>query len=202
MLVIIAQGISTADLLPVTNKTLWITTFTYGSFFWVLFANMESVFVAWLYFLEDDDDNKPKAKEQDERNCSEGSESAPKEGDMVQLTQSSTERYEEQVGGDIESGGSQHVTFRDDENQQGHDRPRMERRGAFVCHPSKRASSRRLLTFRRRLFTGSKSTRHRTIKKIDQWCFYVLFISYVLFVILMFATNSLWDNSTGLYTPP
>jgi len=178
MLVIIAQDISTSSLLPITDKRLWINTFVNGSFYWVLIANLESIFVAWLYFLGDeagetkpDKDRKPSVEE-------------PKEADAstpVFVPSDEQEKDEEEAKSfksrsthdDKPAAEPRTVTFRDDvdTNSESDGRP-VDRRAAFA-----RGSSKRLMTFRQLLFTKQNKKRHRTIKTIDRRFFYVLFIS-------------------------
>lgn len=53
-LVIVAQSITTSDLLPVTGDRLWIDKFVGWSFYWVIFGLVESVFVSYLSFMRTD----------------------------------------------------------------------------------------------------------------------------------------------------
>ena len=50
LLVIIAQGILTAGLLPICGERLWIDQLTSTSMFWVLGALAESILVAHFFF--------------------------------------------------------------------------------------------------------------------------------------------------------
>jgi hypothetical protein len=52
LLVIIAQGILTAGLLPICGERLWIDQLTSTSMFWVLGALAESILVAHFFFME------------------------------------------------------------------------------------------------------------------------------------------------------
>ena len=226
LLVIIAQDISTSTLLPITDQRLWITTFLVGSFYWVLATNLESVFVAWLYFLGDDDhdhamnlhDNKGKRSDTTSGDTNQD-EARPQEENLVAsavaVEPSAKENDEEEqaaaYGGltdtlqDSQSGEHKTVAFSRDENGDGADEQdstqKPNRRALFHRVASVGAlSSRRLLTFRQ-LISQKKSTekRNQTIKKIDTWCFWILSSTYILFVVVMFATNSLWDDSNELF---
>ena len=57
-LVIVAHQIVTVGMIPVSNRTLWINKFIAWSFYWVLVALVQSVFVGFIYFLNQDFDAK------------------------------------------------------------------------------------------------------------------------------------------------
>ena len=57
-LVIVAAQIVTFDLVPVSNRKLWIDKFVAWSFYWVLGVLVQSVFVGFLYFLREDQEAK------------------------------------------------------------------------------------------------------------------------------------------------
>jgi len=112
------------------------------------------------------------------------------------------------VGDDkLTSDDHKAVSFAEDVKSQSRekdedDSQQPDRRNAFARIASgKTTSSRRLLTFRQLLMQRNQPTkkRHRTIQKIDTWCFWILSSTYVLFVVLMFATTSLWNDGNQLY---
>lgn len=53
-LVVVAQSIATAGMIPVSNERLWIDKFIGWSFYWVIVGLVESVGVGYLYFLRED----------------------------------------------------------------------------------------------------------------------------------------------------
>lgn len=226
LLVIIAQDIATASLLPITDKQLWINTFVEGSFYWVLITNLESVFVAWLYYLGDDNDDqictKTKSKEETQETKSANGDVDDEEDTKSNLISSRVAVKPMLQGDDVENQGgaydgpvnsleargmtsSEHkaaVTVdQGGANEQGGDVDTAwpDRTSLFGRISS--APSKRLLTFRQLLVQKNQpmKKRHRAIKRIDTWCFWILSSTYMLFVIIMFATNSLWNDGNSLY---
>jgi len=67
LLVIVANSILTADMLPVCPERVWVQVLTTASYYWVITAVLESIAVAYLYFLETEDleAKKKKAEERD-----------------------------------------------------------------------------------------------------------------------------------------
>jgi hypothetical protein len=53
-LVVVAQQIATAGMIPVSNERLWIDKFIAWSFYWVIVGLLESVFVGYIFFLRED----------------------------------------------------------------------------------------------------------------------------------------------------
>lgn len=53
-LVIVAQQIVTADLMPVSDEGLWLDKFVGWSFYWVICVLLESVLIGFLLFLRDE----------------------------------------------------------------------------------------------------------------------------------------------------
>lgn len=223
LLVIIAQDISTSTLLPITDKRLWINMFVVGSFYWVLITNLESVFVAWLYFVGDEDhyDDRHKRggsvkdKERENGRTNDNAGAAPNEVDSIATgvpPKPAVYRDDEEQAGAYEDNASSdkpassehgtRVSFKDtkdDELSPEKDASsQSDRRSKFTRAAQ---SSRRFLTFRQLLVQENQPAkkRHRTIRRIDKWAFWILFTSYILYVILMFATNSLWDDRNYLY---
>ncbi len=222
LLVIIAQDISTSSLLPITDKRLWINTFVVGSFYWVLITNLESVFVAYLYFLGDDDHdhskmsliNKHRRGNRENANGDEQHEddSAAAAIEPATLNRNHVGEQAEMCDGSSgsllqgkESTEHKAVSFAPDttvgtkDQEANVQQTTTSRRALFGRAGAK--SSRRLLTFRQLLMQSNQPTRkrHQTIKRIDSWFFWILSSTYVLFVVIMFATNSLWDDENHLY---
>jgi hypothetical protein len=76
-LVIVASSIVTGDLLPVSNEKLWISQFVGLSFYWVVFGLIESVALAYVYFIREDENGKTSAKQQQEEGIPQGDTNTP-----------------------------------------------------------------------------------------------------------------------------
>ena len=53
-LVVIAHQIVTVEMIPRSARILWINKFMAWSFYWVMFALVQSVFVGFVYYLNED----------------------------------------------------------------------------------------------------------------------------------------------------
>ena len=220
LLVIIAQDISTSTLLPITDKRLWVNTFVVASFYWVLITNLESVFVAWLYFVGDEHDEKAILEAEKKRSGNADSNGEARDLRHVKdsilakaVPSTSLQQDDEEQAGSY--GGAPHsledeisaspehknVAFCDDTKDEPGDAKVSDSapdRRAVFSRMKKVKGSRGLMSIQQLVLQKAKM-RHRTIKKIDKWFFWVLSCTYVLFVVLMFATNSLWDDGNPLF---
>jgi hypothetical protein len=224
LLVIIAQDIATANLLPITDQRLWINTFVVGSFYWVLICNLESVFVAWLFFMGDEHDEKArleaekKATEKQNTNGKTGNSTREQDPIVTDVAAGSSFQRddEEQAGADGESSNSpqdqeasssehRHVSFLDDVKDESGDKEESnaspDRRAFFSRMKTAKGPSSGRLSFQQLVLQKNQPAkkRHRMIRKLDTWFFWILSPSYVIFVILMFATNSLWNDGNSLF---
>lgn len=57
-LVVVAQQIVTAGMIPISNQKLWLTNFVAYSFYFVLIGVVESVLIGFLYFVREDKESK------------------------------------------------------------------------------------------------------------------------------------------------
>ena len=65
-LVVVAQQIITADLLPVSSEKLWIDKFGAWSFYFVIFGLLESVIIGYIHFLREDAEEKNQSEREDD----------------------------------------------------------------------------------------------------------------------------------------
>ena len=63
-LVVVAQQIVTADMMPVSDQRLWLDYFVSCSFYWVLVGVIESVLIGYIYYIRQDKADRDEAKRQ------------------------------------------------------------------------------------------------------------------------------------------
>jgi hypothetical protein len=166
LLVIIAQGILTAGLLPICSERLWIDQLTSKSLFWVVGALVESIFVAHLFFMETRDSERIlHLASYSKRIPDEHAPSGYKSQDGIQ---------------DEQSQGLEAI----DEEEQEKD---AEESGHL---PSGTAAVSKMASYA--LQNQTDSWRRKAIKKLDRGCLVVFPVTYVIFVSIMFARNDKW----------
>ena len=172
LLVIIAQDIVTSTLLPISDERLWINVLLNGSFYWVLITLLESVFVMWLLFVNDD-----------------GSHSILGDGT---LQEQKAKRLSAAAQGDADSSALNFPNIADagaeeaDTAEQG-GAGREDYRKRFQQIWSQQVHG---------VLKSKDKRRYKLIRRVDTVCFFIVSISYFIFVTVMLATRGgqLWDD--------
>jgi hypothetical protein len=168
LLVIVAQGILTAGLLPICTERLWIDQLTSNSMFWVLAALAESILVAHFFFRETRDSER-----------------------MLHLASITRAPDEHAIGGYKSRNGihdeqSQSAEAIDEEEEQEKDTEEYEH------HPprkglQRRAALRRLPAHASVFQEQTVSWRRKAIRSLDKGCMIAFPVTYIIFVSVMFA---------------
>jgi hypothetical protein len=188
LLVNIAQGILTAGLLPICKERLWIDSLTTGSSVWVLGALAESILVAHFFFMETRDSER-----------------------MLHLAINKQVPDEHALGGSVTSRDgiqdeqSQSLEAIDEEEQERDESEHLPPRTRFLDYPAtpnprsvdapgprleRRAALGRLTESV--LQKQTESWRRKAITNLDKGCLIVFPVTYIIFLIVMFATNDQW----------
>lgn len=171
LLVIIAQGILTAGLLPICAERLWIDQLTSTSMFWVVGALAESILVAHFFFMETRDSER-----------------------ILHLAHHKQVLAEQALGGSVSRNGvendhSDSLGAIDEE-----ERERDAKESEYL--PTRRRGLERRAALRKLtesvLQKKTESWRRKAITNLDKGCLIIFPITYVIFVSVMFARNDKW----------
>lgn len=179
LLVVIANAILTADILPVCQERIWIITLTTGSMYWALLALCESILVAYLFFRDrSDSSEETRNDDKNDGNISSDSE-GPKSRDQ--------DDAEIQIH-------CEHGNIDDERKQSNGD-------GRATGEPAERkprpfyrlkAAGRNVLGFPFVNPTVHESSRMKTIRRLDRVSLILFPVSYIIFFSVMLARNKYW----------
>lgn len=165
LLVIVANSILTAGMLPICAERLWINVLTKSSYYWVMAALTESIIVAYLFFLETEDMER-------ENSVREGSQAGEHNGQTSEVPVDHTP-----------SQGSKVDAEESDRSPVVENRPGMMRQKAFR------------LTLKHILISSPRPSltwRMKAIRHMDRICIVIFPITYIAFFSTMLARNKYW----------
>ena len=182
LLVVIANAILTADILPVCQERIWVITLTTGSMYWALLALCESIFVAYLFFQ----DRSESLQEQeigdinDRNSDSKENESWKQEDNSVTHLHCGPGHVAAEGGQSDPAGNGQGGTARETSERKPHPLYRLKAAGRHVLglplvNPAM-----------------VESRRMETIRKLDQVSLLIFPVTYIIFFSVMLATNKNW----------
>lgn len=199
-LVVVAQQIVTNDLLPTTSEKLWIDKFIAWSFYWVIFGVVESVVMAYFFTLEEhaeEERKKERERKQRERKYLRSKDKERQQEHRrgllakqlsrkildVNLTESSGNE-EQSLRNILETipdyAGAESVDSYDFSEDLDDDLeiPEKKKRGWW-----------------RRSVLGRKWT----VRDVDHLFFAFTTFSYIVFIVVMYATLPLWGKDDSVY---
>lgn len=181
LLVNVAQDIITNEYIPISQENMWMVTFIQFSTFWIFAALFQSIFISWFYYKtgeyihDDSTSSQTKKPLLSMRN----NELLPKwnEDEVFKSTYETEEELLESEGLSVK--GSDYVDFSDHSfREQG-----------------KKYGRTHLLHIINPFFRMTEEQRISWINAIDRFCMFLFPISYSIFVLIMFLTNSrITDN--------
>eukprot|EP00567_Pseudictyota_dubia_P010235 CAMPEP_0197434680 /NCGR_PEP_ID=MMETSP1175-20131217/2379_1 /TAXON_ID=1003142 /ORGANISM="Triceratium dubium, Strain CCMP147" /LENGTH=610 /DNA_ID=CAMNT_0042963493 /DNA_START=59 /DNA_END=1891 /DNA_ORIENTATION=+ len=218
LLVIVANAILTADMLPICSERLWVKGLTTSSYYFVIAALLESIAVAYLYFLETEDleAKKKKAEERDDGGSlsTEEEEEERKEKKKVSYCRAGSGSFGgDSSRGDNTGGGSiviplaqrtsmEHSCSKEKSTTlegQGRAEEEEGEGDATGCRILFRRRMKWQGTFRRTLENilfgsprPSRTWRMTTIRRMDRFCAFAFPVTYIVFFSVMIARNKYW----------
>ena len=174
LLVMVAQSILTAELIPRCEELLWVNTFTSVSLYFMFFAAFESVFVAALYCIDGNRSSR-RASLQNGGGIANGAYDSEL-GDGTEDIDDAGEGQVEKIKGEV---------------------PDIGRSKSSIPSISKQATNaENILRSVEKILLAEpnleETNKIRTIKLLDRACFFLLPVAYCIFFSVMLGTNQKW----------
>ena len=202
LLAMVAVDLIAAELLPISKEWLWIEAMNFVSIFFAFAAMVQSCMIVFLYYrdVEAEDDNLKKASDlipdtfrkltKTLRNGSQEKTTTPAGAVCVNDEETF---FEANSGGDDDAG----VTVVDEEQPRPNLKSRLSFSERITRGLSERSRKRKQEKINRSNFMQERGLRASSIewtKSIDYKCRFFFFISYSIFLIIMFATEKNWSK--------
>jgi len=203
LLVMVAQSIVTADMLPIAKPALWIDSFALWSYYWVVIAVFESVVVAYLYYAE---------SEEEERKAE-----AKRLGEEEERNKDTEDKREMETRFDTENDATAEnieISIHDQNYSVYNDKSNVAKSNNGEIDASSKISDEMIpesapAETKGKKYSGSSSLvasivgeegsstswRIRLVQKLDHYSLIVMPSSYLVYVILMFATAKHWAQN-------
>jgi hypothetical protein len=175
VLITVAQGIVTAEYLPVCREMLWLNFLNFISLLFTLFGILETIVILWILTMS----AKVKRKT-DGENDEEHDSLLSNDVDINNGNDNSN-------GNDNDSGQiSMEITNANEESNEGNQHQQSSTSTSWKDY--------RFV----RLFTKKVHGVEDFTKRVDMVCIVVIPILYFVFIIVMFAGNSAWDDNEDI----
>ena len=205
VLIIVTQSILTATLLPVCSELLWLNAFNLSSMLFTLFGIMESIIIYGYHmlFLTKEDDT-----QKDDEEMIGTDEKAEEFVNLIpQDSNNDAEKDGTNLNVDTEEGTALASDKKEDffsrqpsslaavsENPQATQTPQSPTSSSSDKEQTTQLSWLGRTRLVKVLKRKSQSDAH-LLEKIDVFLFVTLPVTYTIFIIVMFATNSRWEDN-------